>query len=232
MKIVGHRGFAARYLENSLEGIAAALRAGADGVEVDLRLTRDGEGVLMHDASTARTCEQAHLVEETPWSILQTVRLKNGEAVPRLADLFAAVPASRTLLLEVKPQAAAPLCSLLDRFREELVSRADAGELVLMSFSTELVGALAHHLPEVPIWVLSSDTEAVRGWLNDGALPRGAQRVSPNEGLALTEAEWRQLQDRGWAGAVWTVNPPASGEPWRWRGLRCLISDDAAAYLH
>ena len=52
---IGHRGLSATYPENTLMSFAAALAAGADGIEGDLHLTADGEIVLMHDDTLDRT---------------------------------------------------------------------------------------------------------------------------------------------------------------------------------
>lgn len=51
--VIAHRGAARRFPENSLEAVEAAFEAGADGVEVDLRLTKDGTIVLQHDPGLA-----------------------------------------------------------------------------------------------------------------------------------------------------------------------------------
>ena len=52
---IGHRGLSATYPENTLMSFAAALAAGADGIEGDLHLTSDGHIVLMHDDTLDRT---------------------------------------------------------------------------------------------------------------------------------------------------------------------------------
>lgn len=53
--VIGHRGAAGVAPENTLESIEAALAAGADAVEIDVRVTDDGIPVLLHDASLDRT---------------------------------------------------------------------------------------------------------------------------------------------------------------------------------
>lgn len=49
-----HRGDSSNYLENTLPAIASAINAGADLVEVDVRVTKDGQVILLHDASLLR----------------------------------------------------------------------------------------------------------------------------------------------------------------------------------
>jgi glycerophosphoryl diester phosphodiesterase len=62
--VVAHRTLPLDHPENSLSGIAAAAGAGADAVEVDVRLTRDGVAVLMHDPIPWRT---AHSLLPIRW---------------------------------------------------------------------------------------------------------------------------------------------------------------------
>src|SRR5436309_4637824 len=55
--ISAHRGFSAHAPENTLPALAAALDAGAQVAEIDVRLTRDGKLVLMHDGDVDRTTD-------------------------------------------------------------------------------------------------------------------------------------------------------------------------------
>ncbi len=53
--LIAHRGYAKRYPENTLIAIEAALKAGANYVEFDVQLTKDGVPVVLHDANLKRT---------------------------------------------------------------------------------------------------------------------------------------------------------------------------------
>lgn len=54
MKIYAHRGYSGRYLENTMEAFIAADLIGADGIELDVRLSRDGQVVIFHDPTLRR----------------------------------------------------------------------------------------------------------------------------------------------------------------------------------
>ena len=54
-QLIAHRGYPRRYPENTLEGIEAAIKAGACFVEFDVQFTADGVPVLLHDVSLMRT---------------------------------------------------------------------------------------------------------------------------------------------------------------------------------
>ena len=62
--VEGHRGYAAKYPENTLVSFAAAMDLGVDAIEFDVWLTTDKVPVLMHDGNAARTCGVAKLIKE------------------------------------------------------------------------------------------------------------------------------------------------------------------------
>lgn len=109
MRIIGHRGYPARYPENTVASLLAALLAGADGVEFDVRLSRDGVPVLLHDETTARVApgEPCLRSSEAGADALTRTRLGMGQCVPTLREAVEAVPPGYLLLVEVKEEAAA-----------------------------------------------------------------------------------------------------------------------------
>jgi glycerophosphoryl diester phosphodiesterase len=62
--IIGHRGAAAVAPENTLISFERALKDGADGIEFDVRLTRDNVPVVVHDATLRRTAQRAEAVAQ------------------------------------------------------------------------------------------------------------------------------------------------------------------------
>ena len=81
--VISHRGAGALAPENTLEGIRAAALCRADYVELDIRLSRDGELVLMHDESVDRTTNGKGLVEELDLKELKALRVR-GQEIPTL----------------------------------------------------------------------------------------------------------------------------------------------------
>ena len=84
--ILGHRGQSSQHLENSMEAFRAALAAGMDGFELDVQPTRDGVCMVLHDEDLARTTHGSGLLRKMKSAELPT--LKNGEPLPRLADVL------------------------------------------------------------------------------------------------------------------------------------------------
>ena len=75
--VIGHRGALALAAENTLEGIRAAALCRADYVELDVRLSRDGELVLMQDERVDRTSNGSGLVEEFSLEELKALQLRD-----------------------------------------------------------------------------------------------------------------------------------------------------------
>ena len=87
-KIFGHRGYPAKFAENSLEGFEYALENGADGIEFDVHLTRDQVPVVMHDEKINRTTDGKGNIKDYTHEELQQFHLENGETIPDLKDVF------------------------------------------------------------------------------------------------------------------------------------------------
>jgi len=69
--IVAHRGASADAPENTLAAFQEAWRQGADAIEGDFWLTKDGRIVTLHDATTKRTAIKEFIVAETDWTTLK-----------------------------------------------------------------------------------------------------------------------------------------------------------------
>ncbi|MEU9335373.1 glycerophosphodiester phosphodiesterase [Streptomyces sp. NPDC048290] len=92
---VAHRGDPYRARENTLDSLRSALRRGADAVEVDVRLTRDGVPVLLHDATLSRLWEHDRPLAELTAD--QVAEVTAG-GVPTLAEALAATGDARLML--------------------------------------------------------------------------------------------------------------------------------------
>ncbi|MEV5875551.1 glycerophosphodiester phosphodiesterase [Streptomyces sp. NPDC052101] len=100
---VAHRGDPYRFRENTVDSLRSALDRGADAVEIDVRLTRDGVPVLLHDDTLRRLWEH-----DRPLSALSADELRGLTAggVPTLAQALAATGDSRVMV---------DLCGRVDR---------------------------------------------------------------------------------------------------------------------
>ncbi|GKQ36820.1 glycerophosphodiester phosphodiesterase [Streptomyces sp. A012304] len=92
---VAHRGDPYRFRENTLASLRSALDQGADAVEIDVRLTKDGVPVLLHDETLKRLWER-----ERPLRSLSAAEVRGLTAggVPTLAEALVATEGSRVMI--------------------------------------------------------------------------------------------------------------------------------------
>ena len=149
--IIGHRGASRDAPENTQASIELAFQQGADGVEADFRLTRDGRIVCLHDDGTARTGGAELRVADCTFEELRRLDLGlwkgerwRGQRLPLLSELLAALPAGKRLFIELKSGAeiVEPLAATL------AAAGVDPARLRLLAFSPELIFALKARLPD------------------------------------------------------------------------------------
>ena len=87
-RVYGHRGAAAHHPENTARSFEAALAHGADALETDVRMSRDGEIIVFHDADGKRTCGVDRRLVDCSWSEIRTWDAGEGEHPLRLDDLL------------------------------------------------------------------------------------------------------------------------------------------------
>lgn len=131
MLLLAHRGYHASVPENTMAAFAAALALGVDGIETDVRLSAEGELVIMHDRVTP--CRRA-VAELTRREIEHDV----GRPVPTLAEVLEAFP-GMLWNVEIKTFEALPVTlAVLDR-------HVGKRRLFVTSFRHDVVEAIARH---------------------------------------------------------------------------------------
>lgn len=101
MKLMGHRGARHEVAENTLESIETALRAGVGAVEIDVRLSRDGELVVIHDATVDRTTDGSGAVVELSFAELRALDAGAG-GIPTLTEVLELLRGKAELFVELK----------------------------------------------------------------------------------------------------------------------------------
>lgn len=121
---VAHRGgIGDGYPENTLAAFSQAIAAGADGIELDLRATRDGAIIVLHDAKVDRTTDGRGRVASMSLAELRRLDAGDGERIPTLEEVLRLVAGTGVwLVLDVKKDGA------LDR--RQVVRLAEAHDAV------------------------------------------------------------------------------------------------------
>ena len=88
MKIIAHRGASAHAPENTLAAFQLALEQGADGIELDVMLSKDGQLIVIHDDKVDRTTNGTGKVADMYLSELKVLDAGQGESLPTLPEVF------------------------------------------------------------------------------------------------------------------------------------------------
>src|SRR3954449_3683262 len=224
--VVAHRGASAERPEHTLAAYELALKEGADGVECDVRLTRDGHLVCVHDRRVDRTSNGTGLVSEM--TLAQLRELDFGTWHPSwrpdgshgdtgllsLDDLVSLVldwnrpvklfietkhPVRYGALVESK------VLALLHRYGIASPASADLSRAVVMSFSAAAVWRIRRAAPMLPTVLLGETSR----FLGGSAAPNaGGTAAAPS---SATPRRHPELVDRaaahGRALYCWTVDP-------------------------
>ncbi len=127
---IAHRGLHAENIdENSLESFQAAIDEGY-AIELDLKLSKDGEIIVIHDNSLRRLCGSSAKVSELDREALRAYSLPRGSKIPTLPEALALVDGQTPLLIEIKT------FSRAHKLEQRLIPMLDAyqGEFAIQSF--------------------------------------------------------------------------------------------------
>lgn len=205
---------------------------GADGVELDVRLSADEKIVVLHDRSLSRVSggRSADEVEQLSSAALAQIDVGAGERVPLLADVLEwAAQHELVVNVEVKADLLRKR-ELLGRLVTLLRGRPALSERILISsFHPGFVLHLARELPEFGLaWLVH---EKQRGKRLLPAFRRvGAVGVNPEHTL-LSASFVREYRAAGALISTWTVNDPILAAAYAVFGVDAIISDCPAKIL-
>jgi glycerophosphoryl diester phosphodiesterase len=211
--VLGHRGSPREATENTLRSFALALRAGADGVELDVRPSVDRVPVVIHDDSLRRTMAVGGRVSRLHWPAIE--RVTQG-STPSLAQAVAWAAASGAWLnVEIKAPGVEE--SVLD-----IIARARIGSrVVISSFHVDAVQQVGRLDPDIARYLLTErwDTEATAAVERAGAAGV-CLRFDAADGSTLDDLRRRNLPV-----IAWTVNDSDEMRRLLGHGVAAIISD-------
>jgi glycerophosphoryl diester phosphodiesterase len=224
MAILGHRGSpdpASGVGENTLEAFTRARRLGADGVELDVRLTSDGAMAIHHDP-----------VIPSIGAIAELTAAQLPASVPLLPAALEACE-GMTVNVEIKNLPGEPGFdpreSLATEVANLVASTGRTGSVVVSSFWPDTLSAVAEAGPDIRTGLLAA------GWLDPAdavglAVGRGCRALHPHVDL-VSPALVDQAHRAGLSVAAWTVNDQDQLERAMAVGVDTVITDDVTFAL-
>lgn len=237
MLILAHRGLPGiDRPENSLAAVAAAYACGADGVEVDLRLTADGVLAFSHDPDLRRLTGLSTGIADTPWPCLLDSAARRGVRLARAEEALVQAR-GRRIVLEVKePPPGRTSDAHTATAVGELLQSMDAGgvapDVMVSSFSAEIVRTVRTLLPRgggVRTALLGLPRVGAAALLRQ-ALDDGHDEMHPHvSSLATDTGVVAAARACGVAMVPWTVNRRRDIRRLAALGVDGLITDVPAA---
>ncbi|WP_022846128.1 glycerophosphodiester phosphodiesterase family protein [Desulfurobacterium sp. TC5-1] len=241
MKIIAHRGASFYAPENTFSAFNLAFKMGADGIEMDVRLSKDGEIVVIHDETTGRTGNKSLTVSEALYSQLEKVdvgsyfdREFKGEKIPRLRDVMVAFP-DKELYIEIKTGKEI-IPYFLSLSREILFSK----NFLFFSFDFEVVKTLKRFFPENRVLFVVDygynvpDREGVCAAIALAVKGASLDGVSTCADLRHGKKAAEVFKSAGLFWNVWTVDNPYLAKEFKALGVDSISTnrpDLIAAYV-
>ena len=251
-RVIAHRGSSAQAPENTLPAFQLAWAQGADGIEADFLLTKDGHIVCFHDKDTKRLAGRQLTVADAtleelrqldvgsiqPQAAERALRSWNGEKykgtrISIIAEVFATVPRGKKIFIEIKcgPEIIDPL------LRELASSGLTHDQVIVICFDSAVLKSLKERDPKwQTAWLCSFEKRA-----------NGKPRIAPVKvmktlreinALALMSGGGDvgkdlldQIRTAGIEHYVWTINDPNLAAAYRAQGADAIITDVPAEML-
>jgi glycerophosphoryl diester phosphodiesterase len=206
MLIFAHRGFMSRAVsENTLEAFQRGIDAGADGIEFDLRVSRDGMPVVVHDENLHRVAGDARRVRDLTRRELQNIPLRGKGRIPTLKEVISTFQSSVQFDVEIKDRDACPLL-----IRKLKTSKALRKRTVVSSFVFDDLKRVHDEVPEVRTLLLSKTwpipTRGIRAWKKIQSIQPWGVGIPVN---AMKKKYISLLREHGYQVAAWDLQPSA-----------------------
>jgi glycerophosphoryl diester phosphodiesterase len=233
--VVAHRGASSTRPENTIPSFEEAIRLGAGIVEFDVRLSRDGVPVVIHDPAVGRTTDGTGLVHELSAGELASLNAgteSEPTPVPTLADVLRCVSGRASIAVEIKNIPGEPAFEparepIVEAVHDELERQGFDGAVLVVSFNPSSIAASKLVAPDVPTGFLTTDLVQPREALayaasagHDMVLP--GTRASIPAGPSFVD----EVHAAGLRLGTWTVDDPETVRMLLDRGFDAVASND------
>jgi len=162
MEIIAHRGASHDASENTLAAINLGWQRNADGVEIDIHLSKDRQIVVMHDSNTKSTAGLDKNIAEQTLAELRTLDAGSwkgtswaSQKIPTLAEALATIPNGKQMFVEIK-------CGpdIVPELRQVVAeSKKASGQIAFISFSPEVCAEVKNKMPQHHVYWLAGFSE-------------------------------------------------------------------------
>lgn len=147
MRVIGHRGAASLAPENSIRSIEAAVKAGVDAIEFDIRLSKDGKLYLCHDPTLERTHDINEHIANLTAKQLSRIKGADGDHVPTLNEALKACGQTQVIIEAKSTDWAKALTKALAKHPNRAL-------LTVISLSHHELAVFRNLCPDIPVYVI------------------------------------------------------------------------------
>jgi glycerophosphoryl diester phosphodiesterase len=237
--VIAHRGASFIAPENTIPAIKAAIELGADGVELDVKLSKDGVLILHHDQTLDRTTDGSGPIAEWNWSELACLDAGSHHSeqfqntrIPRLDEIFELFGDDLIYNLELT-EYGRPLTRITSRTIELVKDFGLEANVIYSSFNPlELIRAVGKVEKRRIALLMAARTPEFIQMLIRRIVPHSTYH--PEDELT-TKALVEATKKRGQRINVWTVNNPARMQmllEWGVDGIITDVPDEAVSVLN
>ena len=225
---IGHRGESSIAPENTLAAFRLAWELNADGVELDIHLSKDNRIMVMHDANTKRTSGVDLEIKNTLSDDLRKLDVgvfKDStylnERIPFLEEAISTVPEGKKLVIEIKCGS-----DVLPFLKKVLDESNKKEQIVLISFDWDVIVEAKKYFPETPCYWLSSNKVTLL-YKMDEAVKSGLDGLDLNYAV-IDETVMRKAKALNLDIIAWTVDKPDEAERLVGLGVKSLTTNRTA----
>ncbi len=234
--VLAHRGDLAHAPENTLPSFQQAIQKGADGVELDAKLTVDGHVIVIHDPTLERTTNGKGRVASFT---LEDVRKLDagswfnekfhGTKVPLLEEVFETVGKEKLINIELTNYST-PRDGLVDKVCELIKRHNNQSQIIFSSFFASNLKRGAQLLPEVPRGLLAMP--GIAGvWTRSFGFMFGEYQALHPHISSVSREQVQRVHRLNRRVHVWTANTPMEALKLRDYGVDGLFTDDPQTVL-
>jgi len=218
--IIGHRGASGVAPMNTLAAFSKAIELGADGIELDVHLSKDGHPVIVHDYTIDHTTNGTGQVHEYRLDELKAFDAGSwfapkfaNERIPTLSEVFETVGQQLFINVEIKPPVEPN--GLIERVVYNVIQAHKMQENVIVSsFDPAVIRRFRQLAPEIALafLIVEFPTDDIPD----------CEALHP-DGNSLTASDMEKVGDK--FVNVWTVNDPDKARELRDMGVHGIVTD-------
>ncbi|MBF2369322.1 glycerophosphoryl diester phosphodiesterase membrane domain-containing protein [Listeria welshimeri] len=200
-KIIAHRGDTVNAVENTVEAIESAAKAGADYSEIDIQETKDHQFVVFHDMTLRRLAGSSKRVADMTLQELQQTKITSGAYSSHIASFDEIINAAKKnkidLLVEVKLHGGES-SDMVEQFITLLKKEKVADKYLVQSLNQPVIEKIEHADPSLETGIILA--------LNIGNLPKTSADFIVLEDFSINKRILTQAKQNNKKVFVWTVN--------------------------